>query len=283
MVTGGQVPDPDAAAVFRVVAGAGEGPLVIDASRGGTRYPPEFLPVAPFDAVHAKIAPYVDRLVLASTAEGATVLVAEFPPSFVDPNRPVDDIDPDVLAEPWPDGAAPLPGSLAGGSGLVHTLDARYGPLYDRRLAVAEVRGRIDGYYTPYHRALAELLAGRRDRFGTAFQLSVHSMSSIGPRDGAKRPQICLGDLNGASTGPQYRELVAGVFRASGLEVELNSPFPGNELLRRHAAPADGIHGVQVEVRRDLYLDERTRVLHEGLGVIQDCIGRIAAALRPAG
>ena len=107
-------------------------------------------------------------------------------------------------------------------------------------------------------------------------------MSSIGPRDGAKRPQICLGDLNGASTGPQYRELVAGVFRASGLEVELNSPFPGNELLRRHAAPADGIHGVQVEVRRDLYLDERTRVLHEGLGVIQDCIGRVAAALRAA-
>jgi N-formylglutamate amidohydrolase len=267
-------------AVFRIVGGAVPGPLVVDVSRSGTRYPPEFLLPAAFDILHTKISPYVDRIVVPSAAEGATILVAEFPPSFVDPNRPIDDIDPQVLDGEWPSPLNPLKASLQSGSGLIHTLGSNYAPLYGQKLAVDSVQRRIAGYYVPYHDALAELLSAKRREFGVAFQLSCHSMSSVGPRDGVKRPQICVGDLDGTTADAGYVEVVRNAFRERGFEVAMNKPFRGNELLRRHASPATGVHSVQVEMRRDLYIDEATRVLHDGLRVLQDCFVGIAAAAR---
>ncbi|OEV12888.1 hypothetical protein AN218_06530 [Streptomyces nanshensis] len=266
-----------------MVTGETDGPLVVDVSRSGTRYPPEFRPSASFTAVHDKTAPHVDRVVRPSARAGATLLIADFPPSLVDPNRPVDDIDPEALDGAWPVALRPLKGSLRSGSGLIHTLGADYSPLYEGKLAVAEVERRIAVYYLPYHSALAELLERRRDAFGRAFQLSCHSMSSVGPRDGLRRPQICLGDLNGTTASPGYAETVAGVFRDAGFEVALNTPFPGNELLRRHASPGTGIESLQVELRRDLYLDEKTRQLHDGLPALQDCFVALADAVRNMG
>lgn len=123
----------------------------------------------------------------------------------------------------------------------------------------------MDNYYHPYHDTLSDLLAERKARFGVALQLSCHSMSSIGPRDGVRRPDICLGDLDGTSSSPVFRDLALEIFRRHGLEVALNKPFRGNELIRRHADPANQTHSLQIEVRRDLYLDEQTRVPHDGI------------------
>jgi len=267
-------------AVFRVVPGEVPNPLVIDVSRSGTRYPPDFLPPAPFDILHTKISPHVDRVVLPSATEGATILIAEFPPSYVDPNRPIDDIDPEVLDGEWPSPIHPLKASLQSGSGLIHTLGSNYEPLYKQKLAVGAGQRRIGDYYNPYHEALADLIEKKRLQYGVAFQLSCHSMSSVGPRDGVQRPQICLGDLDGTTARVDYLELVANVFREHGLEVALNKPFRGNELLRRHASPSTGIYSLQVEMRRDLYIVEETRVLHDGLRMLQNCFSRIAAAVR---
>ncbi|OPF75241.1 hypothetical protein VT50_0225525 [Streptomyces antioxidans] len=112
----------------------------------------------------------------------------------------------------------------------------------------ADVERRISSYYAPYHAALADLLAERRRTFGRAFQLSCHSMSSVGPRDGVRRPEICLGDLDGTT-----------------------------------ASPGTGIDSVQVELRRDLYLDEVTWTPHGGLARLQECFAAVAAAVRSLG
>lgn len=268
--------------IYRLSPGDKDSPLIIDVSRSGTRYPPEFLPPASFRALHTKISPYVDRIVLPSVAEGATVLMAEFPPTLVDPNRPVDDLDPDCLDAEWPSVLKPLQASLASGSGLVHTLGSDYTPLYQGKLSVTDVERRISDYYRPYHHALSELLAEKREKFGRAFQLSCHSMSSIGPKDGVPRPPICLGDLDGMTAPPSYVDLVARVFRGQGFEVAFNKPFRGNELLRRHASQAKRIYSLQVEMRRDLYLDEATRELNAGLATLQKCFVEIAALIRTA-
>lgn len=267
-------------AILRVESGFQPGPLVIDVSRSGTSYPPEFLPNAAYDSLHKKLSPYVERLVLPSRREGATVLMALFPPSFVDPNRPVDDIDPAILDRAWLTPLNPQQASQQAGSGLIHTLGADYLPLYAGPVAVTDVRNRIDNYYRPYHDTLSDLLAERRASFGIAFQLSCHSMSSIGPRDGVRRPDICLGDLDGATTSPAYRDLAAEIFGRHGYEVALNRPFRGNELIRRHAAPADRIHSLQVEVRRDLYIEESTRLPHDGMALLQACFVELAVAVR---
>ena len=105
-------------------------------------------------------------------------------------------------------------------------------------------------------------------------------MSSVGPRDGVKRPDICLGDLDGVTATPAYVDAVTGIFHDQGFEVTFNKPFRGNELLRRHSSPSAGIYSLQVEMRRDLYLDEKTRELNGGLVVLQNCFIKIAAAVR---
>jgi N-formylglutamate deformylase len=267
-------------AVFRIAHGEVESPLVIDVSRSGRLYPAEFLVPASFHGLHTKISPYVERVALPAIEEGATVLMAQFPPTFVDPNRPIDDIDPDTLDGEWPTPLNPLKASVASGTGLIHTQGSNYAPLYEAKLPVRDVQQRITGYYTPYHAALSDLLARRQRKFGFAFQLSCHSMSSVGPKDGVKRPEICLSDLDGATASPAYLELVTSIFSDQGLEVALNKPFRGNELLRRHASLGTGIYSLQVEMRRDLYIDEKTRHLHDGLAVLQDCFRRIAAGIR---
>lgn len=264
--------------VLRVETGLQPSPLVIDVSRSGTSYPPEFLLGVAQDGLHKKLSPYVERIVLPSRREGATVLMALFPPSFVDPNRPIDDIDPEILAQPWPVPLQPQLASQKAGSGLIHTLDADYRPLYSATLPVADIKNRVDNYYRPYHDTLSDLLAQRRDSFGVAFQLSCHSMSSIGPRDGVRRPDICLGDLDGVTTSPAYRDLAVDIFRSHGFEVVLNKPFRGNELIRRHGDPAGGIHSLQIEIRRDLYLDEATRIPHDGIALLQACVAELVAA-----
>lgn len=272
--------DLTADSVFRIAKGAKPSPLVIDVSRSGTRYPPEFMPPAPFNILHTKLSPYVERVVLPSTAEGATVLTAQFPPSFVDPNRPIDDIDPDIVDGQWKGALNPLKASLQSGSGLIHTLGSNNDPLYQGRLPAADIEARISHYYTPYHATLAELLSAKKQQFGIAFQLSCHSMSSIGPKDGQPRPDICLGDLDGASASPDYIEIVGSVFRDRGLGVAFNKPFRGNELLRRHADPGNRVFSLQIEMRRSLYIDEKTRVLNSGLPALQACFIKIAAAIR---
>lgn len=271
------------AGVLHVEPGLGPSPLVIDVSRSGTSYPPEFLLEAAYDSLHKKLSPYVERLVLPSRREGATILMALFPPSFVDPNRPIDDIDPEILAETWPTPLRPQKASQASGSGLIHTLGVDYRPLYARPLSKVAVKNRVDNYYHPYHDMLSDLLAQRKKRFGVALQLSCHSMSSIGPRDGVRRPDICLGDLDGTTTSPVFRDLAVEIFTRHGFEVALNKPFRGNELIRRHADPANGTHSLQIEVRRDLYLDEQTRVPHDGMQLLQGCVAELAAAVRPLG
>jgi N-formylglutamate deformylase len=266
--------------VYRIAAGAVAGPLVIDISRSGTAYPPEFLPTAAFHKVHAKISPSVERIALAAVEQGATVLMAAFPPTFIDTNRPIDDIDPAVLDGDWPTPLKPLKASVQSGSGLIHTLDVTYEPLFEGKLRVEDVQRRIRDYYTPYHETLALLLEARRREHGVAFQLSCHSMSSVGPRDGVKRPEICIGDLDGVTSSPAYLEVVLAAFRSQGFEVAMNKPFRGNELLRRHASPPSGIFSLQVEMRRDLYIDERTRELHQGLARLQTCFEDIATNVR---
>ena len=277
---------PDASAglscqsVLRVETGIQPSPLVVDISRSGTSYPPEFLMGTAQDSLHKKLSPYVERIALPSRREGATILMAMFPPSFVDPNRPVDDIDPAILDQSWPTPLKPQLASQKAGSGLIHTLGADYQPLYTAPLPVDAIRHRVDNYYRPYHDMLSDLLAQRRSRFGVAFQLSCHSMSSVGPRDGVRRPDICLGDLDGTTTSPVFRDLAVDIFRQRGFEVALNTPFRGNELIRRHADPAGGIHSLQIEFRRDLYLDEASRIPHVGLESLQACVTELAGAVR---
>lgn len=53
-------------------------------------------------------------------------------------------------------------------------------------------------------------------------------------------------------------EVVASTLHSLGYRVTRNVYFKGAKLLRKHCAPDKGIHSLQIEMNRSLYMDEVT-------------------------
>ena len=262
---------------------AGEAaPVVFDIPRSGAEYPRAFRPAAPFADVQRSISMYVEEAYEGVTEAGATWLYACFPNVFIDPNRHELDIDPDAIEGEWPE---PLqPGAKTRmGIGLIPMVCAGTTRLYPARLPVAEVRARIDDYYRPYHAELARLLRGHRERHGIALHMSCHSMPAIaaaGQADaGQHRSDFDLGDRNGTTCGAEVVDLVGSVLRGFGYRVTNNAHFIGAECVRRHGAPQQGIHSLQIEMNRSLYMDEAARTRRPELATVRGHLMEVARQL----
>jgi N-formylglutamate deformylase len=177
----------------------------------------------------------------------------------VDVNRAEDDIDPELLAEPWPAPLTPTPYS-ARGMGLVRRLALPAVPMYDRRLTVAEVEQRLASCYRPYRNTLAARVRDLRGAFATVWHFDCHSMKSRGNEmnvdAGALRPDVVISDRHGTSADPAHTAWVADWFRRRGHSVQTNDPYQGGDLVARFGAPAAGVHSIQIEINRALYMDE---------------------------
>jgi N-formylglutamate deformylase len=201
------------------------------------------------------------------------LLAANFPRTYIDANRELDDIDPDILAEPWTTPLRPTEKSRLG-HGLVWHL-ARRQPMYDRKLWVAEVENRIGTYYEPYHAALRQQIVDAHQRFGQVWHLNLHSM----PSDSYEMLEIAsdkpladfvLGDRDGATCDPALLDVIEAVIQERGYSVTRNDPFKGVALIERIGRPAEHRHSLQIEVNRKLYMDERTYEKSAGFVPMQE-------------
>ena len=73
---------------------------------------------------------------------------------------------------------------------------------------------------------------------------------------GHQRADIVPGDRLGTSCAPALSRLVGEHFLEHGLKVAFNDPYRGGFITAHHGRPAEGIHAIQIEMRRDLYMDE---------------------------
>lgn len=264
-------------------------PLVFDSPHSGTDYPADFGFSAPAALVRTAEDTHVDALFAAAPAHGATLLAALFPRSYIDLNRHLRDLDPDLLDGPWPEPLQPGEKSRLG-IGLVRKLAVAGVPMYARKLPVAEVRTRIESYYLPYHDELARILDAVHARFGVVWHVNCHSMASRGsditPDGAAARADIVLGDRDGTTCGPIFTDFVAAAFRDMGYDVKINDPYKGAELVRRYADPPARRHSLQIEINRRLYMDETSREKSAGFARLQadlsELVRRLAAFARAA-
>jgi N-formylglutamate amidohydrolase len=262
--------------------------LVYDSPHSGRFYPADFAAGATRRELRRGEDAYVDRLLAGAPSHGATVLAAMYPRCYIDVNRGEGDIDPSLLAEPWPSELAPTEKS-ARGLGLIRRfvvpgVEAQRGPL-----AVADVQHRIEIAYRPYHARLAELVEeARRDR-GVVWHLDWHSMKSRGNAmtpDGpsAVRPDFVVSDVRGRSAAPHVTALVVETLASFGYRVAVNDPYVGGTIVQRIGAPYLGVHSIQVEINRALYLDEIDVMLTAGfsrlVAEIDELTRRLAAALQ---
>jgi N-formylglutamate deformylase len=235
--------------------------LMLDSPHSGMTLPADFVAAAPRAAILSTWDAFVDELWADAPAAGATLLAANFPRAYVDVNRAEDDIDPDLLAEPWPTPLAPTAYTRRG-MGLIRRNALPDVPMYDRRLSVAEVEYRISTCYRPYRDALRQQLDALHARFGAVWHLDCHSMKSRGNAmnvdAGATRPDVVIGDRQGTTADPAHTAWVAEWFHARGHSVQVNDPYQGGDIVARSGAPARGRHSIQIEINRALYMDETT-------------------------
>ena len=243
-------------------------PLVLDSPHSGTEYPEDFQPAVPLDRLRHAEDSYVDELYAAGPSLGAILLAARFPRSYIDPNRSLLDIDPTLLAAPWPGPAIPSRKTELG-IGLIWRILDDGQPIYGRKLSIAEVKDRIVKYHQPYQRALKDALDEVHAHFGVVYHLDLHSMpalSSIVSEEGPGKPRadFVLGDRDGTTCEPQFTQHVAEALRGMGYDVKVNDPYKGVELVRAFSDPEGGRHSLQVEVNRRLYMDEASRQKSSG-------------------
>ena len=248
-------------------------PLVLDSPHSGFRMPPDFDALPSVAELRDGEDCYIDELYRPAAARGVPLLAALFPRTYVDSNRHAADIDPELLAEPWP-GDIVASGKARIGKALVwRTLDDGR-PIYNRTLTVAELQHRIAHYHQPYHRTLQQLLDEAHARFGVVHHINCHSMNAVGGASaqegaGVPRADIVLGDRDGTSCSPEFTQFVREVMAGFGYAVKVNDPFKGVELVRAWAAPAAGRHSLQLEINKRLYMDHSTLAKTAGYATLQ--------------
>lgn len=272
---------PEAPIVVREPAGMPAG-LVVDSPHSGMEWPDDFRPAASRDAILTTWDAWVDELWAGAVTAGATLVAARFPRAYIDANRADDDLDPALLADPWPTALAPTDYSRRG-MGLVRRLALPGIPMYDAPLPAAAVRVRLDACYRPYRAAVHAAIARHHAARGVAWHLNVHSMKSRGNAmnvdAGAARPDFVVSDRDGTTADASQTAWIAGWLRGHGHRVQINDPYRGGDLVRTFGAPSEGRHSIQIEINRALYMDEATCTRHEGFAALAATLTALARDL----
>lgn len=196
---------------------------------------------------------YVDRLIAGAPACGAHLVCAQFPRVFVDPNRGPWELDPGMFSDRLPAQADRVSRRAASGLGVVPRVGFEGRPLYRRRLRYEEARTRLERYYEPYHAALTSVIEDVRRIHGFVIVVDMHSM----PDQSARGVDFVLGDRFGASCDTRVVETAERLLRANDYLTVRNIPYAGGFTTEHYGRPAAGVHVLQIEINRRLYLDER--------------------------
>jgi N-formylglutamate amidohydrolase len=234
-------------------------PLVFASAHSGRDYPAAFVAAARLDALGLRRSEdsFVDELFAAAPDCGAPLLAAQFPRSFCDANREAWELDPAMFAEPLPDWVNTASPRVGAGLGTIARVVATGEAIYRDKLAFAEAKQRVHDYWQPYHDALGHLIGQTRARFGTCLLIDCHSMPAHGgtSRSGAGPADIVLGDAYGTACAPAVTALVERGLRRMGYAVRRNDPYAGGYVTRHYGRPRDGVHVLQLEIARGLYMD----------------------------
>ncbi|MGN6096207.1 MAG: N-formylglutamate amidohydrolase [Bosea sp. (in: a-proteobacteria)] len=255
-------------------------PVVVDVPHAGRRYPAGFVEQArlPLRGWRRSEDAFVDRLFEQGVALGAPLLVAEFPRAYLDVNREPYELDPRMFEGRVPPFANTRSMRVAGGLGTIPRIVGDAQEIYFGRIPVAEGLARIDGLYRPYHAALRGLVQRTQGIFGTCVLVDAHSMPSAGlDRDGLAKSDIILGDRFGTSAAGYIVDIAEQAFSRQGLSVTRNRPYAGGFITEHYGAPAAGVHALQIEVNRALYMNEATLEPHDGFETLREGISRALA------
>lgn len=279
--------EPAALAPFEILRPERQvAPLVLNSPHSGRAYAADFLAASRLDewTIRRSEDSYVDELFLDAVSIGAPLMRANFPRAWLDVNREPYELDPKMFSGSLPHYVNVRSVRVAGGLGTIARIVAESEEIYARPLSVEDALARIEQVYKPYHAALLRLLTATRETFGLAVLVDCHSMpSSVRGGTGRLRPDIVIGDRYGTSCAGALIDAAGQILTRLGYSVSRNKPYAGGYITEHYGQPSRGLHALQIEVKRCLYMDETTLTRTAGFEPLRrdltHFIGELAAAI----
>jgi len=259
---------------------------VFVSGHSGAAYLPEFLRDVKLEIADLRRSEdaFVDELFAGAPAAGAPLLMAHVPRVFLDPNREPYELDPTMFVEPLPGFANSASHRVLGGLGTIARVVSNGAVIYRRRLPLALALRRIERIHKPFHTTLAGLIARTRERFGVAMIVDCHSMPSVGgPIDqdsGKVRADIVLGDRFGRSAAPAVVATAERELKRLGYRVFRNAPYAGGYITQHYGKPREGVHALQIELNRALYMNEDAVSHGPAFAKVRDDLSQLMATLK---
>ena len=221
---------------------------------------------------------FIDELFSKAPNYGAPLLKATFPRAYVDPNREPFELDPTMFEDQLPDYVNTDSVKISAGLGTVARVVINGENIYRKKLKFSEIKRRVESFYFPYHQALQRLIENTRIKFGFCILIDCHSMPSIdGPMDddtGNNRVDIVLGNNYVASCAPQLLSYTSASLKRQGLSICRNKPYSGGYTTCHYGKPDKGVHALQIEINRSLYMNETNIEKHGGFLELSDKVTR---------
>ncbi|AVT79795.1 N-formylglutamate amidohydrolase [Rhodopseudomonas palustris] len=257
-------------------------PIIFNSPHSGSVYPNAFLNASRIDleALQRSEDSFMDELIGHLIHDGFPVVRVHFPRSYIDVNREPYELDPRMFNGRLPSFANTRSMRVAGGLGTIPRVVGDGQEIYHERIHIDDALGRIETLYKPYHRALRRLINQAHQQFGSVLLVDCHSMPSVGiSRDEPKRPDVVIGDRYGTSCSPLIAAVIEETMAARGYSTGRNKPYAGGFITEHYGNPATGLHTVQVELNRAIYMDERLRLRSDRFATVAEDFSRLAERL----
>jgi len=251
-------------------------PFVFASPHSGRLYPASFVAASRLGPIGLRRSEdaFVDELFMGVVECGAPLIAARFPRAYLDVNRAPGELDASMFDAPLSLANDPAGPRVQAGLGVIPRIVRDGAEIYRGRLAASEAGERLARLYRPYHAALAHLIEETRAQFGLAVLVDCHSMPSA-----AAVPDVVLGDRYGISAAAHLMRAAERMFERHGFSIARNSPYAGGYTTHLYGRPARGVHALQVEINRGLYLDEERVSRGPKFAEVQMRIARVLADL----
>jgi len=261
-------------------------PFVFNSPHSGCHYPEEFLNasrLSPHTLRKSEDA-HVDALFSGVTELGAPLMHAQFPRAYLDVNREPFELDPAMFDRPLPTYVNNNSVRVAGGLGTIARIVGEAHEIYREPLTFADAQRRIKTLYKPYHSRLKALIDDTARQFGTALLIDCHSMPSTPDatqKERGLRPDIVLGDRFGTTCDERITGFFESRLTRIGYAVVRNKPYSGGFITQTYGVNGGASHALQIEINRDLYMDEETLEKNDGFDrLARDLLSTIADLAR---
>ena len=222
---------------------------------------------------------FVDEIFAAAPEHGAPLIAATFPRAYCDVNREAWELDPGMFEDTLPPWVNTTSARVGAGLGTIARVVANGEAIYGIRLRFSDAQQRVNTCWQPYHDALAGLVEQTVATFGVCLLVDCHSMPSSATAGRRPPPDIVLGDAHGAACAQSATRAIDHFFGRRGYLTRRNDPYAGGYVTRHYGQPSNGVHAIQIEIARALYMLEATLERRPGMARLQEDAAALMAEL----